>query len=104
MLGSISFLARQARDAGRSIEDALAGFRFVWMLTCLLDGAFLVMGQSAYVFGPIKHTSALTAWPAPIDVSLYLIVQASATCRTTRFPHIADERTRSAWPALTDIR
>ena len=64
---------RQANDAGRSIEDALAGFCFVWMLTCLLDGAFLVMGQSAYVFGPIKHTSALTAWPAPIDVSLYLI-------------------------------
>ena len=62
---------RQANDAGRSIEDALAGLCFVWMLTCLLDGAFLVMGQSAYVFGPIKHTSALTAWPAPAIIFLY---------------------------------
>jgi hypothetical protein len=93
---SLAALARQIRhanDAGRSIEDALAGLCFVWMLTCLLDGAFLVMGQAAYVFGPIKHTSALTAWPAPINVSLYLILCSGLRNLPDDVPHIADECT-----------
>src|ERR1700683_3789186 len=76
--GSMSLAAlvrqiRHANDAGRSIEDALAGLCFVWMLTCLLDGAFLVMGQSAYVFRTVEHTWAHAVCRAPFELSIYLI-------------------------------
>jgi hypothetical protein len=62
---------RQASDAGWTIEHALAGFHLVRMLTRLLDGALLVVGQSAYVLRAIEHASAATLWRIPLEISFY---------------------------------